>query len=167
VIVISGFPGLASQAASEAKQAASAAKQKTFDTPKAATDSLVQAAEIFDVAALKEILGPHSADIISSDDPVGDKNRAVAFAAKAKEKSSLRTDAGNPNLTIFTVGNDDFPLPIPIVKQKGKWLFDTKVGLQEILNRRIGSNELDAIAIRSGFVEAQLEYAQENMTIRR
>ena len=113
------------------------------------------------MAALKEILGPDSTDIVSSEDPVADKNRAAAFAAKAKEKSSLETDSENPNLTILTVGNDDFPLPIPIVKQKGKWLFDTKVGREEILNRRIGSNELDAIAICRGFVEAQLEYAQE------
>ena len=163
-IAISGFPGLALQAAPEAKQDANAApqaQQKTFDTPKAATDSLVQAAESFDVPALTEILGPHSADIISSEDPVADKNRAVAFAAKAKEKSSLATDPKNPNLTIFTVGKDDFQLPIPIVKQKGKWLFDTKVGREEILNRRIGTNELDAIAICRGFVDAQLEYAQE------
>ena len=163
-IAISGFPGLALQAAPETKQDAAAAsqvQQKTFDTPKAATDSLVQAAEAFDVPALTEILGPDSTDIISSVDPVADKNRAIAFAAKAKEKISLKTDPENKDLTIVTVGNDDFPLPIPIVKQKGKWLFDTKVGREEILNRRIGTNELDAIAICRGFVDAQLEYAQE------
>ena len=61
----------------------------------------------------------------------------------------------------MTVGNDDFPVPIPIAKQKGKWVFDMKAGRQEILNRRIGTNELDAIAICRGFVEAQEEYAQE------
>ena len=59
------------------------------------------------------------------------------------------------------MGNDDFPLPIPIVKQKGKWFFDTKVGREEILNRRVGANELNAIEICRGFVEAQHEYAQE------
>jgi len=163
-IAISGFPGLALQAAPETKQDAAAAsqvQQKTFDTPKAAADSLIQAAEAFDVPALTEILGPDSTDIISSVDPVADKNRAIAFAAKAKEKISLKTDPENKDLTIVTVGNDDFPLPIPIVKQKGKWLFDTKVGREEILNRRIGTNELDAIAICRGFVDAQLEYAQE------
>ena len=100
-------------------------------------------------------------DIISSVDPVADKNRAAAFATKAKEKISLATDPENKNLTIVTVGNDDFPLPIPLVKEKGKWLFDTKVGREEILNRRIGANELDAITICRGFVDAQLEYAQE------
>ena len=136
-------------------------KQKQFDTPKQATDSLVQAAETFDVPALKEILGPDSADIISSEDSVGDRNRAHDFAAKAKEKSSVDVDPKNPNLAILSVGNDNFPVPIPLVKEKAKWHFDTKVGREEILNRRIGANELDAIEVCRGFVEAQNEYAQE------
>ena len=137
------------------------AKQKQFDTPKEAAENLVQAAESFDVAALTEILGPDSADVISSQDPVADKKQAMAFAAKAKEKSNIGTDPKNPKRAILTVGNDDFPVPIPIVKEKGKWVFDMKAGRQEILNRRIGTNELDAITICRGFVEAQEEYAQE------
>lgn len=136
-------------------------KEKQFDTPKQAADALIQVASNFDVAAAKEILGPDSQDIISSEDPVMDKNRALAFAAKAKEKNSIEIDKKNPNRAILLVGNDDFPLPIPIVKHKGKWSFDTKVGREEILNRRIGANELDAITICRGFVEAQKEYAQE------
>jgi Protein of unknown function (DUF2950) len=92
---------------------------------------------------------------------VMDKNRAQAFAAKAKEKKKIEIDKKDPNRAILLVGNDDFPLPIPIVKRKGKWSFDTKVGREEILNRRIGANELDAITICRGFVEAQNEYAQE------
>jgi len=135
--------------------------QKQFNTPKEAADNLVQAAESYDVNALKEILGPDSTDVVSSQDPVQDKNKAMAFAAKAKEKMSIGTDAKNPNRAIVSVGNDDFPLPIPIVKQKGKWVFDMKAGRQEILSRRIGTNELDAIAICRGFVEAQNEYAEE------
>ena len=83
-----------------------------------------------------------------------DKNRAQAFAAKAKEKNSIEVDKKDPNRAILVVGNDNFPLPSPIVKRKGKWSFDTKVGRQEILNRRIGANELDAITICRGFVEA-------------
>ena len=90
-----------------------------------------------------------------------DKDRGLAFAAKAKEKSSVEIDKKNPNHATLVVGNDDFPLPIPIVKQKGKWFFDTKAGRQEILNRRVGENELNAIAICRGFAEAQHEYAQE------
>jgi hypothetical protein len=136
-------------------------KQKQFDNPKQATDALIQATEAFDVPALEEILGPDSADLISSEDPVQDKQRAVAFAARAKEKMAVEPLNKDPNRVILMVGNDNDPLPIPLVKQKGKWIFDTKIGRQEILNRRIGTNELDAIAICRGFVEAQHEYAQE------
>ncbi len=152
------------QAAPETKKDATAtaqSSQKQFTTPKEATDSLVQAAESFDVAALTEILGPDSKDILSSEDTVADKNKAIAFAAKAKEKVVVGTDPKNPNRAIVTVGNDDFPLPIPLVKNKGKWEFDMKTGREEVLNRRIGANELDAIAICRGFVEAQQEYALE------
>jgi Protein of unknown function (DUF2950) len=135
--------------------------QKEFDTPKQAADALVQVATNLDVAAAKEILGPDGEDIISSEDPVMDKQRATAFANKAKEKMSVNINKKSPNEAILIVGNDDFPLPIPIVKQNGKWFFDTKVGREEILNRRVGANELNAIEICRGFVEAQHEYALE------
>ena len=163
-ILLSNLSGLALHAAAPAKPDAAAAsqqKQKEFDTPKQAADALIQAAETFDVAGAKEILGPDSEDIISSEDPVMDRNRAQAFAAKAKEKNSIELDKKNPNHAILVVGKDDFPLPIPIVKQKSKWSFDTKEGREEILNRRVGANELNAIEICRGFVEAQHEYAQE------
>jgi hypothetical protein len=156
---------LATQAAPEQKQestaAASQPQQKQFDTPKQAADALIQIAANFDPAAAKEILGPDSDDIIASEDPVQDKNRAAQFAAKAQEKTSIEIDKKDPNRAFLLVGNDDFPLPIPIVKRKGKWSFDTKVGREEILNRRIGANELNAIAICRGFVDAQKEYAAE------
>src|SRR5881396_3021667 len=103
-------------------QAAPEPKQKQFDTPKQAADALIQVAANFDVAVAKEILGPDSEDIVASEDPVQDKNRAAQFAAKAKERSSTQIDKKDPNRAILLVGNDDFPLPIPIVKHKGKWL---------------------------------------------
>ena len=155
-------PGL--HAAPPSKSDAASAPQPTqkqFDRPKQAADALIQVAANFDVAAAKEILGPDAEDIVASEDPVQDKNRAAEFAAKAKEKMSVQTDKKNPNQAIVLVGNDDFPLPIPLVKQKGKWFFDTKVGREEILNRRVGANELNAIAICRGFVDAQHEYAAE------
>ena len=162
-IVNCAFLALATQGAPEPKKestsASSQPRQKQFDTPKQAADALFQVAANFDVAAAKEILGPDSEDIVSSEDPVMDKNRATAFATKAKEKNSTEIDKKDPNRAIILVGNDDFPLPIPIVKRKGKWSFDTKVGREEILNRRIGANELNAIEICRGFVEAQHEYA--------
>src|SRR5438045_4810066 len=90
-----------------------------------------------------------------------DKNRALAFAAKAKEKSSTQIAKKDPNRAMVLVGNDAFPVAIPIVKHKGKWLYDTKVVREEILYRRVVANELNAIEICRGFVEAQHEYAQE------
>jgi hypothetical protein len=132
---------------------------KAFDTAEQAGDALIKAAETFDVAALKEILGPGSDDIVASEDAVQDKNRAAEFAEKAKEKHSIEVDAKNPNTVTLLVGNDDWPLPIPIVKKGGKWYFDTKTGREVILFRRIGANELDALEICRGFVEDQNEYA--------
>ncbi len=145
----------------ESTSSAAQPQQKQFNSAKEAADALVEAAGSFDVNSLKEILGPDSTDVVSSQDPVEDKTRAVAFAAKAREKSNIETDKKNPNRAILVVGNDNFPVPIPIVKQKGKWVFDMKTGREEILNRRIGANELDAIAICRGFVEAQQAYAME------
>ena len=156
--------GAAMNAATESKKDSTAAAQTTqkqFNTPKEAADALIAAASSFDTAQLKEILGPDATDLVSSEDPVADKNKATAFANRAKEKTNVGMDPKNANQAIVTVGNDDFPLPIPVVKHGGKWVFDTKIGKQEILNRRIGSNELDAIAICRGFVEAQQQYALE------
>ncbi len=146
-------------AVSPQKQEGSAGQQKQFDSADQAADALIQAATNSDLAAAKEILGPDSDDIVSSEDPVMDKNRAAAFANKAKEKKSI--DKKDPNRAILVVGNDNFPLPIPIVKNNGKWTFDTKVGREEILNRRVGANELNAIELCRGYVEAQHDYAGE------
>src|SRR5215472_12073486 len=156
-----GFDSHAAPASKSDAASAPATGQKLFDTADAAADALIQAAANSDAAAAKEILGPDGEDLISSEDPVMDKNRALAFANRAKEKKSIEIDKKNPNQAILVVGNDDFPLPIPIVKQKGKWSFDTKVGREEILNRRIGANELNAIEICRGFVEAQHDYASD------
>jgi hypothetical protein len=173
-IIVTGFLGSALIAAPAKKETApkkedTAAKeegpssaQKQFDSPKQAADALIEVATNFDAAKAKDVLGPDSEDIVSSEDPVADKNQATAFANKAKEKTSVEIDKKNPNHAIIVVGKDDFPLPIPIVKQKGgKWFFDTKVGREEILNRRVGANELNAIEVFRGFVEAQHEYAQD------
>src|SRR5215472_6004441 len=164
-IVAFGLLGLPVQAASEKKSDTAAnsrsSKQKEFSSAKEAADALLHAAEVFDVAALGEILGPDSGDLIASADPVADKKRATDFSAKAKEKMSLNVDPKNSKRTILSVGNDEFPLPIPIVQRERKWIFDTKAGRNEILMRRIGANELDAIEICRGFVEAQHDYAQK------
>jgi Protein of unknown function (DUF2950) len=141
--------------------APAAPAQKAFDTPQQAAEALIQATASYDVPSLMEIFGPDGKDFISSADPVRDKSAAIAFAAKAHEKNSVTLDAKNKNRATLSVGDDDWPLPIPLVKQKGKWHFDTKQGREEILFRRIGANELDAIQVCRGFEEAEKEYASE------
>ena len=151
---------MASHAAAQAAQPAQAA-QDTFSSPQVAAEALVKAAESFDVPSLLRILGPANTDLVVSDDPVVDKTRATDFARLAREKQQLNLDPKNPNRAELVVGNSGWPLPIPLVKQNGKWSYDTNSGRQRILLRRIGENELDAIRICRGFVEAQYEYALE------
>ena len=135
--------------------------QKVFATPKQAADALVQAAQSYDLSTLEQILGPESEDLLSSKDPVQDKNTAAEFAAKAGQKTEVHVDPTNAKRATLLVGDDGWPLPIPLVEKGGNWLFDTKAGRQEILFRRIGSNELDAIEICRGYVDAQYEYAMQ------
>jgi hypothetical protein len=152
----------ASPAFSQSKSpTVTASAQKTFATPEGAAAAFIEATKTFDVPALNEILGPEGEDLVSSEDPVRDKNIAASFNAKAQQKHSVVIDPKNPNRATLIVGEDDFPLAIPIVKRNGAWLFDTKAGRQEVLYRRIGSNELDAIEICRGYVDAQKEYALE------
>ncbi len=133
--------------------------QKTFATPEQAAAAFIQAVEPFDVSTLKQILGPDGEDLVSTEDAVQDKNRGAAFAAKAHQHNSISIDPKNPNRVVLLVGEDNFPLAIPIVKNKGTWSFDSKAGRQEMLYRRVGANELDAIEACRNYVEAQLEYA--------
>jgi hypothetical protein len=135
--------------------------QKTFDTPEEAAQALIEATGNYDVPTLLAIFGPQGEDFISSADAVRDKSNAAAFAAKAQEKNAVVIDPKDKNVAILSVGNNDWPFPVPIRKKNGKWYFDSKQGRDEIIFRRIGANELDAIQICRGFVEAQLEYASE------
>jgi hypothetical protein len=144
-----------------AAAAASQPVQKSFATPKEAAEALIQATANYDVPVLMELLGPDGESIVSSEDAVRDKNSAASFAAEAKEKTEVVIDPQNPNRAILSVGNEEWPLPIPIVRKVGRWYFDTKAGLKETLFRRIGTNELDAITVCRGYVEAQKDYAEE------
>lgn len=149
-----------SQAAPQSASSAGSA-QKVFTTPQAAAEALIEAAEKYDVDSLKQIFGPEGEDLFSSSDAVREKSRTQAFAAKAREKNVVELDPTNKSRAVLSVGDDDWPFPVPLVKKSGKWFFDTKRGHDEILFRRIGANELDAIQICHGFVEAQKEYASE------
>src|SRR4029434_1774950 len=131
---------------------------KAFATAQAAAESLIKAAETYDQAALGEILGPDSSEIINSGEPARDREMSMAFAAQARSKMRVAIDRSKTRATLI-VGDEDWPFPVPIVKAGKSWHFDTKAGRQELLYRRIGRNELDAIQICRGYVEAQHEYA--------
>ena len=142
-------------------QVAAAGQQKMFATVEAASAALIQAAEDGDAAAMMEIFGPDGIDLVETGDPVLDRNQAAEFAAEARIKTQLVWNPEHPEIVTLEVGADDWPLPIPIVNEGGTWRFDTEAGREEILLRRIGENEIDAIEICLGFVEAQYEYAQK------
>lgn len=141
------------------KAAASDAKARAFATPQEAADALIDAADKYDLTALEEILGPGTRDVIDTGEPVRDRAQVAEFVKTAREKKSVVVDRRTKTRAFLSIGNDDWPFPLPIVKKAGKWSFDAKAGRQEILYRRIGRNELDAIQICRGFVEAQHEYA--------
>lgn len=132
-----------------------------FDTTKQAADALITAAEKFDDASFVQIFGPEGKEIVVSGESAQDHERATQFAAKAREKETISVDPKNGARAFLLVGNESWPFPVPLVKRGGKWYFDAKAGKQEIRNRRIGANELDAIAISRGYVEAQYEYAMK------
>ena len=149
-------------ATSQTKTAASSAQatQQTFPSAKQAADTMILAVKNDDVAALLQIFGPAGKDFVASGDDVQDKNSRAAFAAMADEKTQVDIDPHNSSRAIVSVGNEEWPLPVPIVKQGGKWHFDSAAGRAEILDRHIGENELTAITICRGFDDAQQEYAQ-------
>jgi len=148
-------------AAGTKAQTTTASHGTGFPTAQEAVNALIDAAAKFDAKALEAILGPHSYDIINTGEPVRDKEMAMQFAAEARTKQSLISVPKYPGRMTLNVGNDGWPFPVPLEKLAGKWYFDTKTGRQEVLLRRIGRNELDAIEICRGYVEAQYEYAMQ------
>jgi hypothetical protein len=149
------------QSTAETAQASVRPGAKTFDAPRQAADALIAAAEQFDERTLREIFGPGGEDIVFTGEYPQDRKLAEDFAAEAREKKSVSVDPKNGKRAFLSVGNDNWPFPVPIVKLGTKWAFDTRAGRQELLYRRIGSNELDAIDICHGYVEAQQQYALE------
>ena len=147
--------------ASPAGTPATAPAQRSFDSPKAAADALAQAAAADDVPTLLSIFGPSGKKIVESADPVKDKNDRERFSELAKEKLDVEVDKKNPHRATLLVGSEDWPFPVALVETKGKWQFASKEGLREILYRRIGQDEIDAMEVCRGYVEAQVEYATE------
>ena len=147
-----------SDSAGESAPPADTTPPREFATPESAAAALVTAAEKFDVPALKDILGGVGADLVESKDTVQDRRTATAFAAEARQKQRLEFDS-TKSTAVLSVGPADWPMPIPLVERDGKWAFDAAAGREEVLRRRIGRNELDAIQVCRGYVEAQRKYA--------
>jgi Protein of unknown function (DUF2950) len=137
---------------------------KGFPTADAAARALVSAAKTDNVPELIQILGPSAKEIVSTRDPIADRKIRRTFVERASQRMRLVPYRGRQNEMTLLAGNDGWPLPIPIVAVNGKWYFDTARGKQEILARRVGSNELDAIEVCRGYVEAQDHYAEQHRT---
>lgn len=131
---------------------------KSFDGPKQAADALLAAAATFDVGALQGLFGPTLEDVVLPGNAAEDRQHASEFVAKAREKANVSVDPTRRR-ALLLVGNSAWPFPIPIVKRGARWSFDTEAGRAEMRRRHIGRNELDAIEISRGYVEAQHEYA--------
>jgi hypothetical protein len=134
-----------------------AADQKTFATPAEAVQALVKSAEDFNQEEMVAVLGEDAKELVFSGDSVQDTAGAKAFVKAYKTKHSIVTR--DQNTRILEVGPNAWPMPIPIVNDGGKWRFDTTAGKEELLIRRIGYNELGAIAACRGYIDAQKDYA--------
>lgn len=136
------------------------AKQKFFKSPEEAAKALIDAVKTNDDKELLIILGPEGKEVISSGDEVSGKSWRDRFVKAYDEMNKLVSE--NDKKVILNVGHDEWPYPIPIVKAGQNWFFDTKAGKEEILNRRIGRNELNAIQVCLAYVDAQREYLMED-----
>jgi hypothetical protein len=135
-------------------------QQKTFTSPDDAVKALVEAVKSNNRAELLTIFGPEGKELISSGDEVADKAGCQKFLKAYEEANKLETMT--PDLVLLHVGADDWTFPIPIVKKDNAWFFDTKEGREEILNRRIGKNEMSVINVLHEYVDAQREYASKD-----
>ncbi len=130
---------------------------RSFSSPDKALISLVNAVRINDLEEMQAVLGPGSRELIFSGDDVADSNGRKKFLQAYDRMNTLQM-VSSDKMTLC-IGNDNWPLPIPIVKTGEKWVFDTEEGKQEILNRRIGRNELNVMDVLHAYIDAQNEYA--------
>ncbi len=145
---------------SGSKAWAQEAGQKTFATPQAAGEALQQAVQSGDSTAKLAVLGASASSLISSGDEVQDKHNSDIFLKRFQQMNRW-APASNGEQTLY-LGAENWPFPIPLKKTAaGQWYFDTKEGQQEILFRRIGKNELEAIQVCNALADAQQEYFQE------
>ncbi len=138
---------------------AATARQKTFDSPEKAVHALVNSLKKADRASVKVILGPGSEKLISGDE-IADRRIRERFLSAYDEMQRL--DREGKSRAVLVIGQNEWPFPIPIVRKNKRWRFDTQAGIQEIINRRIGANELDTIQTCLAFIDAELEYAMND-----
>lgn len=134
--------------------------QQRFKNPEEATQALVAAAQSSDLKRIIAVLGPDGRDIVSSGDRAADEEARSEFLAKYD--TSHRIETKDDSNAVLLIGQLEWPFPIPLVRKNNDWFFDTAAGREEILARRIGRNELDAIQACLAYVDAQNEYAERN-----
>jgi hypothetical protein len=139
---------------------AAAVRQRTYATPDEAAAALVAAARGHDAKAILEVLGEDAGPLIHSGDPVRDRNGRDRFV-HAYEESHAVTRSGDDK-AVLEVGKSEWPFPIPLVRSAAGWRFDAAEGKEEILDRRIGRNELSAVEVCQAYADAQREYHLRN-----
>jgi hypothetical protein len=137
-----------------------AARQQSFPSPEAGVQALLDAAKNNDTNGLLQVLGPAAQAFINTGDPVSDQASRERFV-RAYEEAHTLVPAGDTQV-ILQIGKDAWPFPIPLVKDSTSWRFDSEEGKEEILNRRIGRNELDVIQVCLAYADAQREYYRRN-----
>ncbi len=142
-----------------AVQAASKDGPLAFATPEELIQATATAAEHNDTATLRLLFGPAGKDLVESGDPAEDKESRAEFARAAHEKIQIDPDSRTPDRVTFLIGDQTWPFPVPVVRKNGKWQFDSATGGVEVLARRIGRNEMNAMEICRGYAEAQLQYS--------
>jgi len=141
----------------------SADQAETFSTSKAAADALLKASETNDTAALLKLFAPNGKELIETGDTAGDAQARARFTEAAHKKMDLIPDPADPAKVFVSVGDHDWPFPVPLIQKNGLWMFDSSEGKTEVLARYIGAHELSAIEICRGYVEAQNQFAQMHL----
>ena len=160
--VFAGVPRLAIVAsmlvaASCARQQTDDTNQLSFSTPDSAASALVAALEKRDLVTIRRLLGPETEGLMSSGDTARDRTDREGFLARYRARHEIV--AGGPDDAMLQVGDDEWPLPVPLLRRSGRWHFDGDAAVNELMARRIGANELRTIDVMRGFVDAQQEYA--------
>ena len=146
-----------SEANAEVTSEAKAVEQMTFATPDAAVDALLAALEKDELETLFDIFGREYEDELIGGDPIASREARKQAFEKAQEMHKLRDDSEDRK--VLLIGPEAWPVPFPLVMEGGSWRFDTAAGIEEVVNRRIGANELNAIAICRAYIDAQIEYS--------